>query len=98
MKKLFGIVTFALMLSTTVGCAVRGYGRYGPPPRPLRGAVVERSRGGLVWIPGYYRWTGHRDRWVEGRWVKPPRRGQVWVPGYRAPRGGGYVWVEGYWR
>ena len=55
-------------------------------------------RDGRVWIPGYYRWTGHRHRWVAGHWAKPPRRGQVWVPGYHAPRRGAYVWVEGYWR
>jgi len=61
--------------------------------------MVERSHAGLVWVPGYDRWTGgDRYRRVEGRWMKPPRHGQVWVPGYRAPRRGGYVWVEGYWR
>ena len=100
MKKLLGIGVFALALSTTVGCAVRGYSRYGPPPPPPppREAMVRGSHGGRVWVPGYYRWTGNRYRWVEGRWMKPPRHGQVWVPGYRAPRRGGYVWVEGYWR
>lgn len=92
MKRLFGIAVFALALSTTVGCAAR---RFGPPPP--RGAMVQRSYPGRVWIPGYQRWTGNRYRWVEGRWVRPPRPGQVWVPGHRAPRRGGYVWVEGYW-
>jgi len=90
MKRLFGIVIFALALSTMVGCAARGYGRFGPPR--------EGSYAGRVWVPGYDRWRGDRYRWVEGRWMKPPRHGQVWVPGYRAPRRGGYVWVEGYWR
>jgi hypothetical protein len=94
MKQLFSVVIFALALSTMSGCAVRSYGRFGPP----RGAMVERSHARLVWVPGYNRWTGNRYRWVEGRWVMPPRYGMVWVPGYRAPRRGGYVWVEGYWR
>ena len=94
MKRLLGILIFALALSTMVGCAARGYGRFGPP----RGAMVERSQAGRVWVAGYYRWTGNRYRWVEGRWMRPPRRGQVWMPGYRAPHRGGYVWVEGYWR
>lgn len=93
MKRLLGIVVFGLLLSTTVGCSARGYGRYGQ-----RGAMVERSYPGRVWIPGYQRWSGNRYRWVEGRWVKPPRHGQVWVQGHRAPRRGGYVWIEGYWR
>jgi len=96
MKKLLGIGVMALALSTTVGCAVRGFAHYGPPPP--RGVVVAHSREGRVWIPGYNRWTGHRYRRVEGRWVKPPRHGMVWVPGHRAPRRGGYVWIEGYWR
>ncbi len=96
MKKLFGIGMIALAL-TSAGCAARGYyGRYGPPPP--RAAVVVEAHAGRVWIPGYYRWTGHRDRWVEGRWIRPPRPGMVWVPGYRAPRRGGYVWIDGYWR
>ena len=98
MKRLLGIGVVALALSTTVGCAVRGYGRFGPPPPPPREAMVGRSHAGRVWVPGYDRWTGHRYRRVEGRWMKPPRHGQVWVPGYRAPRRGGYVWVEGYCR
>ena len=102
MKRLFGIVLFALALPTMVGCAARGFGRYGPPPPPPppREAMVVRGHAhqGLVWVPGYNRWTGTRYRRVEGRWMKPPRHGMVWVPGYRAPRRGGYVWVEGYWR
>ena len=100
MKRLLGIATVALALSTTVGCAARGYGRFGPPPPPPppREAMVGRSHAGRVWIPGYYRWTGRGYRWVQGRWVRPPRNGQVWMPGYRASRPGGYIWVEGYWR
>ncbi len=100
MKRLFGIVIFALSLSTTVGCAARGFARFGPPPPPPppREAMVGHFHAGRVWVPPYYRWTGHRHVWVAGRWVKPPRHGQVWVPGYRAPHRGGYVWVEGYWR
>ena len=100
MKKLIGIGVFALALSTAAGCAVRGYGRFGPPmpPPPPREAMMGRSHAGLVWIPGYHRWTGHGYVWMAGRWVRPPRPGMVWVPGYRAHRGHGYVWVEGYWR
>jgi hypothetical protein len=90
MKRFLGIVIFAMALSTVVGCAARGYGRFGPP--------AERSYAGRVWVPGYDRWTGDRYRRVDGRWMTPPRHGQVWVPGYRTHRRGGYVWVEGHWR
>jgi hypothetical protein len=100
MKRMFGIIAFALALSPMAGCAARGYHRFGPPPPPPppREAMVGRFHAGRVWIPGHYRWTGHRYRWVQGRWAKPPHHGQVWVPGYRAHRRGGYVWVEGRWR
>jgi hypothetical protein len=99
MRRFFGVLVFAVALSTMSGCAVRNYGRFGPPSAPPpRGEMVGRSREGRVWIPGYNRWTGNRYRWVEGRWVMPPRHGVVWVPGHRATRRGGYVWVEGYWR
>ena len=99
MKKLMGVGVLAVTLFTAAGCAVRGYAHFGPPPPPPPPrAVVMHPSTGLVWIPGYYRWTGHRYRWVEGRWVRPPRPGMVWVPGHRAHRRGGYVWIEGYWR
>jgi hypothetical protein len=96
MKRLFGIGILALGLTAGVGCAAHRYGHYGPPPP--RAAIVVHGQAGRVWVPGYYRWTGHRYRWVEGRWMRPPRPGMVWVPGYRARRGGGYIWIEGYWR
>lgn len=99
MKNLIGVGVLAAALTATAGCAVRGYARYGPaPPPPPPGATVRGPHAGMVWIPGYWRWTKHGYRWVEGRWVRPPRPGMVWVPGYRAHRHGGYVWVEGYWR
>jgi hypothetical protein len=100
MKRLMVVGALALALYTTVGCAVRSYGRFGPPPPPQtpREAMAPRLHAGFVWVPGYYRWTGHGYRYVSGRWLRPPRAGQVWVPGYRAHRNGGYVWIEGYWR
>jgi hypothetical protein len=97
MKKIIGIGILGLALSTTVGCAVRTYGHYGPPPPP-HGAMVYRGRPGYVWIPRYRRWEGDHYRWIQGRWVMPPRPGMVWVPGYRERHAHGYIWVEGYWR
>jgi hypothetical protein len=99
MKKWMGIGVLALTMTAAAGCAVRSYHSYGPPPPPPPpGAMVAHGHAGRVWIPGYYRWTGHGYRWVPGRWARPPRPGMVWVPGYRAYRHGVYVWVEGYWR
>jgi len=100
MKRLIEPGVVALALATAVGCAARGYARFAPPPPPPppREAMMYRPQGALVWVPGYYRWDGHRYKWVRGRWVKPPRHGAVWVPGYWAERPGGRVWIEGYWR
>ncbi len=78
--KLLGIVALALGLSA-VGCAARGYARYGPPPPPPppREAMVRHSHDGRVWVSGQYRWNGRRYVWVEGHWVKPHHRGEVWM-------------------
>ncbi len=89
MKRLMGIGLLALTMTAATGCAVRSYHHYGPPPPPPPGPAMMHGRAGMVWIPGYRRWTGTRYRWVEGRWVRPPRPGMVWVPGYRAHRHGG---------
>lgn len=100
MKRFAGIAVAALTLLLTPGCVAHGYRRFGPPPPPPPppGMMMGGPHGGMVWVPGYHRWMGHRYRWEEGRWMRPPRPGMVWVPGYRERRGGGYVWIEGYWR
>jgi hypothetical protein len=76
MKRLFGIGVIALALLTMDACAARGFRRFGPPPPrpPRREAMMDRYDSGRVWEAGHYRWTGHRYRWVDGRWVKLPRR------------------------
>jgi hypothetical protein len=41
-----------------------------PPPPPVR-YVVPRSPGrNLVWVPGYWVWTGNRYVWQDGYWAK----------------------------
>jgi hypothetical protein len=94
-----GLFAVALVIGATDGrvAAAQVVVRVGPPP-----AVVERPgpplHPGWVWIPGYYRWNGHRYLWVPGRWVNPPRPHAYWVPGRWVARGGGYTWIAGYWR
>lgn len=77
-KRLLGIAVLALGL-TTVGCATRGYRRYGPPPPPPppREAVIGHAHDGRVWVPGHYRWDGRRYKWVKGRWARVPRGGYI---------------------
>lgn len=51
-------------------------GRYAvrpPPPPPVR-VVVPRSPGrNMVWVPGYWVWTGNRYAWRDGYWTKQKR-------------------------
>lgn len=101
MKKHLLIGALALALTPAAANAVDIFVRFGPP-LPPREVVVMREypmrHRGEVWVPGYYRWTGHKYRWNKGRWMRPPRHGAIWAPGYWQPRRGGYVFVEGYWR
>ncbi len=97
MKRFFAISVFALTLAAGGAGAAEVFVRFGPP-RPPREVVVVRPGPRHVWIPGYYRWTGHRYAWVAGSWVVPPRPRAVWAPGYWKARRGGFVWVGGYWR
>ncbi|HVX65211.1 MAG TPA: hypothetical protein VHA11_01340 [Bryobacteraceae bacterium] len=96
MKKFFAVGIFALAL-TAGGANAEVFVRFGPP-RPPREVIVVRPSARHVWVPGYYRWAGHRYVWTRGYWVMPPRPRAVWVPGYWAPRRGGHVWIAGYWR
>src|SRR5690242_2031050 len=98
MKKFLSIGVFALALAAADAKAAEVFVRFGPPPPPRREVVVVRPSPRHVWIPGYYRWTGHRYAWVNGYWTMPPRPHAAWVPGYWAPRRGGQVWIGGYWR
>ncbi|MDI3261352.1 YXWGXW repeat-containing protein [Aerosticca soli] len=61
--------------------------RYAPPPPPRRG---------YVWVPGYWRWEGHRHVWVEGYWVRE-RPGWHYVPDHWVRRGPYWHFVPGHW-
>ena len=69
-----------------------------PPPAQVEVVTVAPAPG-LVWVGGYWGWTGGRYVWVSGGWHHPPRAGAVWVGGSWARRpSGGHVWVQGRWR
>ena len=97
MKRLLSIGIFALALTAGSANAVEIYVRFGPP-RPPREVMMVRPGPGYVWVPGNYRWNGHRHKWRKGYWAMPPRHHSHWVPGYWTPRRSGYIWIEGYWR
>ncbi len=67
-----------------------------PPPRV--GEYVPPPPGpGLIWIEGYWDWTGYDWFWISGRWV-PPRYGFAYIaPGY-AIVDGRWVYYRSHWR
>jgi hypothetical protein len=100
MKRYFSLIFAGAVMAT--GLSVAGeaavYVRVAPP-RPVVERVVPRPRGGMVWVGGYYRWTGRAYVWTPGRWAHPPRPAAVWVaPHWDFVAGRGYVFVAGFWR
>jgi hypothetical protein len=65
-----------------------------PPPRVI---VAPAARRGHVWVPGYWRWNGHRHVWVKGHWVRE-RRGWHWVPAHWVEAGPRWRFVPGHWQ
>lgn len=64
-----------------------------PPPLRTERVVV---RTGAVWIPGYWRWNGHRHVWVTGYTVRA-RPGYHYVPAHWEPNGPRWRFHAGYW-
>ncbi len=100
MKKLIGIVLFAVTLALAVPSlsAAEVYIKTAPPPPQSTVVIGTRPGPGYVWTGGYWTWRGGRYVWFAGRWVKPPRVGVVWVAPHYVLRPGGYVFVAGVWR
>jgi hypothetical protein len=59
------------------------------PPRP------PAPPGFDYWVPGFYRWDGHRYFWERAHWER--RHGRAFVPGHWERRPHGHVWIEGRW-
>jgi hypothetical protein len=66
----------------------------GPPPPVVE--VAPPPRPGLVWVPGYWVWDGHRHVWRRGHWMHE-RPGWAWEPAHWEERGGRWFFVAGHW-
>jgi len=73
-----------------------GYVDIDVAPPPARVVVVPDPRPGYVWVPGYWRWTGSRHEWVDGRWMRE-RHGRHWEPAHWEQRGNRWHFEEGHW-
>jgi hypothetical protein len=101
LHKLLFAALIALPLSVALpGPAARAQAsfdlRIGTPPPPPRVIAPPPPRVGYVWVPGYWRWNGHRHVWIEGRYVRE-RRGYHYVAPEWVPEGGAYRFHEGGW-
>jgi hypothetical protein len=69
-----------------------------PPPPPYAEVRPPVPFAGAIWIPGFWRWNGHRHTWVGGRWSPRPA-GHEWQEDRWEHRDDGR-WVErpGHWR
>ncbi|NOY91358.1 MAG: BcpO-related WXXGXW repeat protein, partial [Deltaproteobacteria bacterium] len=65
------------------------------PPPPRNEAHPTRQARGLIWIAGYWQWSGSAWVWATGRWQAQPQG----AGGYRAPRwqarGSGAIFIPG---
>jgi hypothetical protein len=66
------------------------------PPDPVYEEPSEQPSDSLVWVPGYWGWTGPDWAWYSGRWLGPPE-GRVYIAPYYERVGSNVVYVGGYW-
>ena len=77
---------------------------FGAPPvamalREQRSILGPAPSPGLVFIPGYYSWSGGFV-WIDPVWIAPPVVGAIWVEPYWTFDGATTEWAmqEGYWQ
>ena len=75
----------------TSGVAVSG-----PPPAPMNESRPAPPTGRVVWIQGYWHWTGMQYTWIPGHWEEG-RDGAVWRGPSYVVREGKYFYQPGGW-
>jgi len=99
-----------MSIKTAVLCVALGIGAIAAPtigsarvyvdvdvaPPPAQVEVVPTLRGGYIWVPGYWNWSGHRHVWVRGHQVRE-RRGHHWVADSWEQRGSRWHYNRGHW-
>ena len=99
------VATAALVVATalSVGCVATVEERpprvvyvSGPPPPPLGEPEMAPAAPGMVWVGGYWHWSGVKYLWIPGHWESAPM-GYVWVPSHYAYLGGRHAYHPGHW-
>ncbi|HEY8087443.1 MAG TPA: hypothetical protein VIF09_06350 [Polyangiaceae bacterium] len=93
---LAALAASACVVETGVGAPPPGIAVGGPPPAPMSEARPAPPVGRVVWVAGYWHWTGMQYAWIPGHW-EGERPGAMW----RAPRyilrDGVYFYQPGGW-
>jgi hypothetical protein len=96
-------IASTLALTLAVGCVVEAVGSFstgvavsGPPPEPMQETHPPPGRPGLLWIPGYWHWSGMQYTWIPGHWEDGPVGTRWRAPRYLL-RDGVYYYEPGGW-
>jgi hypothetical protein len=68
----------------------------GPPPAPIVDPRPGPPEGAVVWVAGYWHWTGMRYTWIPGHWAHAPA-GAAWRPPRYWTADGTYYYEPGGW-
>lgn len=72
------VVIIATLLAPLLGCVAAPHASPPreavviPPPAVAESPPSSPTRG-MVWVAGYWHWTGLEHAWISGRWEHPPR-------------------------
>jgi hypothetical protein len=80
----------------TVSAPPPGIAVVGPPPPPMVESRPSPPTGRVVWVAGYWHWTGMQYTWIPGHW-EGARAGVVWRPPRYVVRDGAYFYEPGGW-
>lgn len=85
------------------GCVVEGSAGVGvgmpvsgPPPAPVEERRSPPPGPQVVWIAGYWNWTGMQYAWIPGHWEQS-HPGLIWRAPRYSMREGTYFYEPGAW-
>jgi hypothetical protein len=99
----FGACISWAMLTLLGGCVVEaavpvpnGVAVGGPPPQPVSEMRPPPPNTRMVWVAGYWHWTGMQYTWIPGHWESAPP-GLLWRAPRYSVREGAYFYEPGGW-
>ena len=68
----------------------------GPPPEPIRETRPAPPSPSMVWVAGYWHWTGMQYTWIPGHW-EDAHGGVLWRGPSYGVHDGKYFYEPGGW-